>query len=152
MTARSDRGLAAASAVALLALVLGACAEPDEAPEPQFSSDDALPSELVAGHEYEAQVTVMFPPDWPAPDESGRSASVGLTVDLGTGEGPVICDSAGLRPEERSVTLTCAFTPQVPTLGVQLGAHAATPDAAVVDGRVEGISVEHVYLHTVAPG
>lgn len=154
MAGRPRRRRAAAGLAALafptLAGSLAGCTQPPE-PEPQFSLDDGLPSELVAGKEYRASVTVTFPADWPGPDETGRSAAVGLTVDLGTGEGAVICETQGLLPDDLpAVTLTCDFTPVVPTLGVQVAVRASTAGASTVDGEPEGIATEHVYLHTVA--
>lgn len=155
MARRAHRRIRAAGVAALAAATLApglaGCTQPPD-PEPQFSFDDALPSELVAGRTYQARVTVTFPADWPESDETGRSAMVGLAVDLGTGAGPLICDSRGLVPEDLpTVTLTCDVTPQVPTLGVQVAVQASTADAYTLDGELQGLAAEHVYLHTVAP-
>lgn len=150
MNSQTRRRLGSTLAIALAGVALPGCgaAEPD--PAPSFSLDDGLPSELEAGRQYEARVTVTFPADWPEPDETGRSAMVGLTVDLGTGDGPLICATQGLLPQDLpSATLTCRFTPQAPTLGVQLGAHASAADASIVNGESDGLTAEHVYLHTV---
>lgn len=150
MTGTGPR-LVGAGVAALVAAALAGCAH-DPAPEPAFSVGDGLPDELVAGEQYMARVTITLPDDWPEPDETGPVANVGMIVDLGTGADAVPCDSQGMLPEDLpSVTLTCEFAAEAPSLGVEVIAQAAEADAYATDEVVHGIWAEQVYPHTVAP-
>lgn len=109
---------------------------------------DGLPVELVPGQTYTAQVDVLFHA-WPAADDLGRSAGVGvLLVDAA---GAYLCSSAVvMETDPAAVSVPCEFTaPLTGEFSVKVIAHSADYQD-LPDGASAGVRQVAQFPHTVA--
>jgi len=123
------------------------------ADEPQVTvAGDGLPAELRAGQAYEAEFAITFPDDWPDPDETGRSAQIGVLLVSQVEALP--CASTGLLPEDLpedlpEVSISCEFTAPSAQQQLVIRVVVQTAEAGWIGNTRYGIVQELDFEHTV---
>jgi len=146
---RNRRRLLVAAVVVPALIAAGFTIARMNSDEPQVTvAGDGLPAELRAGQAYEAEFAITFPADWPDPDETGRSAQIGVLLVSQTEAD--LCASAGLLPGDLpEVSINCEFTAPSAQQQLVIEVVVQTAEAGWIGNTRYGIVQEFDFEHTL---